>query len=171
MPKKYAKQVSSLWNQYRKFNDRFYFNFLAQLSICFRRPARKWLSIIYCISPSPITLNRSWEFLNDFLKDFLNDFHNKFLISQFLRLSLTQKALHLPFWFFFSFLPSCQLFWTDYQKLFIQFFIMCYQESVWPRSDSFLGHTKYYFCKKCFSSCYSWRVWHMARLMYGNQHL
>ena len=103
MPQKCAKQVSSLWNQYRKFNDRFYFKLLAQLSICFRRPARKGLSIIYCISPSPITLNRSWEVLNDFLKDFLNDFHNKFLIFQFLRLSLTQKALHLPFYFFFLF--------------------------------------------------------------------
>ena len=42
----------------------------------------------------------------------------------------------------FSFSPSRHFFWTDCQNLFSQRFIISYQESVWPRSDSFLGHTK-----------------------------
>ena len=45
-----------------------------------------------------------------------------------------------------------------------------YLESVWPRSDSFLGHTKMYFRKYYSTSCYSRRVWHMTQLMHGNQH-
>ena len=41
-----------------------------------------------------------------------------------------------------SFFPSSPFFWTSCQKLFSQRFNISYQESVWPRSDSFLGHTK-----------------------------
>ena len=71
------------------------------------------------------------------------------------------------FFFLFSFLTG---FWTDCLKLFSKRFMINYQGSVWPRSDSFLGHTKKSFCKKCSSSCYSWRVWHTTRLKHGNQH-
>ena len=43
-------------------------------------------------------------------------------------------------------------------KLFSKRFIINYKGSVWPRSDSFLGHIKKSFRKKCRSSCYSRRV-------------
>ena len=39
-----------------------------------------------------------------------------------------------------------------------------------PRSDSFLGHNKKSFRKKCYSGCFSKRVWHMTRIKYGSQH-
>ena len=70
---------------------------------------------------------------------------------------------------FFSFSPSRHFFRTDCQKLFSQRFMISYQESVWPRSDSFLGHAKKSFRKNCSSTFYSWRVWHITRLMHGNQ--
>ena len=73
----------------------------------------------------------------------------------------------LFFLFFFSLLTG---FWTDCLKVFSKYFIINYQGRVWPRSDSFLGHTKKSFRKKCPSSCYLRRVWHMARLKHGNQH-
>ena len=57
------------------------------------------------------------------------------------------------------------------EKLFSQRFMISYQESVRPRSDSFLGHTKMSFHKYCSTSCYSRCVWHMTQLMHGNQHL
>ena len=63
------------------------------------------------------------------------------------------------FFFFFHF------FWRDCQKLFSECFNLSYEENVWPRSDSFLEHTKTYFRKNCSSSCYSRRVWHMIRLL------
>ena len=83
----------------------------------------------------------------------------------FLSLRLTQKALQLFFFF-----PSRHFFWMYCQKLFSQRFIISHQESVWPRSDSFLRLTKNSFHKNCSSSCFSWRVWHMTRFMYGSQH-
>ena len=49
--------------------------------------------------------------------------------------------MQLPFFFFF-FSPSRQCFWTDCQKFFRGGFKTSYWESVWPRSDLFLGHTK-----------------------------
>ena len=58
--------------------------------------------------------------------------------------------------------------WTA-GKLFNQRFMISYQESMWPRSDSFLGHTKISFYKYYSTSCYSRRIWHMTQLMYGNQ--
>ena len=70
------------------------------------------------------------------------------------------EPLHRYFYFF----------WTNCKKLFSQHFMMSYQESVWPRSVSFNGHSKRSFHKNCSSSCYSWRVWHMTWLMYSNQH-
>ena len=48
--------------------------------------------------------------------------------------------------------------------------MISYQESMWTRSDSFLGHTKISFCKYCSLSCYLWCVWHMTQLMHSNQH-
>ena len=75
--------------------------------------------------------------------------------------------LVLFFFFHFSF---SSLFWTDCQKLFSELFIISYQRNKWPRSDSFLGHTKKSLRKNCRSSCYSRRVWHMTQLMHGNQH-
>ena len=71
---------------------------------------------------------------------------------------------------FFSFFPSRHFFWMDCQKLFREGFNFSYQENVWPRFDSFLGHTQKYFRKNCSLSCYSWRVWHMTQLMHGHQH-
>ena len=85
-----------------------------------------------------------------------------------LRLRVTQKALQLPFQFVFF--PSRHFFWSDCQKLFRERFKISYQEMVWARSDSFLGHTKECFRKNCSSSCYSRHVWHMTRLIHGNQH-
>ena len=79
-------------------------------------------------------------------------------------LRLTQELLQFPFF------PSRHFFWMDCQKLFSKRFMISYQESVWPRSDSFLGHTEKYFLKNCSLSCPSWRVWHMTQLMHGNQH-
>ena len=73
-----------------------------------------------------------------------------------------QKTLQLPFFLFFSF---------SFSSVFFQLYKISYQWGVWRRSDSFLGHTKKYFSKTCFSSCYSGRVWHMTRLIHGNQHL
>ena len=69
-----------------------------------------------------------------------------------------------------SFFPSRPFFWTSCQKLFSQRFNISYQESVWSRSDSFLGHTKNYFRKNCSRSSYSRCVWHMTWFMQGNQH-
>ena len=76
-------------------------------------------------------------------------------------------ALQLPFFsFFLSLLTG---FWTDCLKVFSKHFIINYQGRVWPRSDSFLGHTKKSLRKKCSSSCYSRRAWHMTWLKHGNQ--
>ena len=77
-------------------------------------------------------------------------------------------ALQLPFFSFF--LSLLTRFCTDCLKVFSKHFIINYQGRMWPRSDSFLGHTKKSFRKNCSSSCYSRRVWHMARLKHGNQH-
>ena len=49
-------------------------------------------------------------------------------------------------------------------------FMISYIESVWPRSDSVLGHTKMPFRKYCSRSCYSQCMWHMTQLLHGNQH-
>ena len=74
--------------------------------------------------------------------------------SFFSRLRLTQKALQLLFNFFFSFL------FTD--RSFTQHFMIAPTHSL---------HTpKCYFRKNTSSSCYSRHVWHMTRLMHGNQH-
>ena len=37
-----------------------------------------------------------------------------------------------------------------------------------PISDLLLGHTKWFFRKKCFSSYYLRHVWHMTQLKHGN---
>ena len=83
--------------------------------------------------------------------------------------ALLQNSLQLPFIFFFFFSSSAG-FWTEWLKLFNKRFIINYQGSVWLRSDSFLGHTKKSFHKKCSSGSYSRLVWHMTRIKYGNQH-
>ena len=51
------------------------------------------------------------------------------------------KSFGIAFLVFFFF-PSRHFFQTDCQKLFRQRFMISYQESVGPRSDSFLGHSK-----------------------------
>ena len=57
------------------------------------------------------------------------------------------------FLFFLSFLSlSPQCFWTDRQKFFRECSKISYQRDMCPRSDSFLGYNKKYFCKNCFSS-------------------
>ena len=71
---------------------------------------------------------------------------------------------------FFLFFLLVTFSWRSAEKLFSKRFLVSYQENVWPRSDSFLGHTKMSFRKYCSTSCYSRRVWHMTQLMHGNQH-
>ena len=82
-------------------------------------------------------------------------------------------AIAILVFLFFIFFPSRHFFWTDCQKLFSQRFIMSYQESVWPRSESFLGHTKKSFYKsfpQVVIHDATRRVWHMTRLIHGNQY-
>ena len=92
------------------------------------------------------------------------------LFGTVMTIAFNTRTFAISFLFFFSFFPSRHFFWMDCQKLFSKRFIISYQESVWPRSDSFLGHTEKYFLKNCSLSCPSWRVWHMTQLMHGNQH-
>ena len=81
--------------------------------------------------------------------------------------ALVHNALRLPFFFFFfSFFSFSAGFWTDCFKLFSKRFIINYQGTVWPRSDSFLGHTKRSFRKKCSSSCYSRLLCHTTQDSY-----
>ena len=47
------------------------------------------------------------------------------------------------------FFSAHHFFWTDCQKPFSQRFILSYQESVWPKSNLFIGHTKKSFRKNC----------------------
>ena len=51
--------------------------------------------------------------------------------------ALALNALQLLFFFFFFFFFLLTGFWTDCLKLLSKRFIINYQESVWPRSDSF----------------------------------
>ena len=81
--------------------------------------------------------------------------------------ALAHSALQLPLFFLFPFSTGL---WTDCLKLFSKRFNINYQGSMWPRSDSFVGHTKKYFHKNCSWSCYLQGVWHMTRLKHGNQH-
>ena len=83
--------------------------------------------------------------------------------------ALAHNALQLPFFFFFFFSFRTG-FSTDCLKLFSKGFIINYQENVWPRSDSFLGHLNKSFRKTCFWSCYSRHVWHMKWPIHSNQH-
>ena len=71
-----------------------------------------------------------------------------------------------------SFLIACLVFvfffiLVTFSGRTVESFTITYQESVWPRSDLFLGHTKNSFRKNCSSSYYSWRLWHMTLLMHG----
>ena len=81
--------------------------------------------------------------------------------------ALAHNALQFSFFFFFFFSAG---FWTDCLKLFSKRFLVNYQGNVWSRSNSFLGHTKKSFRKKCSWSCYLRRLWYMTRLKHGNQH-
>ena len=116
------------------------------------------------------TLMQIWKSLQYIGLDVKNSIPQIAHYNTYLRLRLKQKTLQLPFYLFFSFFPSRHFFWADCEKFFSQRFMMTCQETVRPRSHSFLGHSKKSFRKSCSSSCYSWRVWHMPRLMYGNQH-
>ena len=80
---------------------------------------------------------------------------------------LTQKVFFSLVFFFYFFLVTFS--GRTGKSFLVNIFIISYQESVWPRSDSLLGHTKTFFRKNCSWSCYSWRVWHMTRLKHGNQ--
>ena len=83
-----------------------------------------------------------------------------------LRLRATQNALQLLF--FLSLFSA--LFLDGLPKFFSERCKISYLGSVWRRSDSFLGHTKKYLRKSSSRNCYSWRVWHMARLIHSKQH-
>ena len=80
------------------------------------------------------------------------------------RVSSTQTLKSSPSSCFFTFFPPCHFFWTDCHKPFSECFKFTYQENVWPRSESFLGQTKRYFCTHCSWSCYLRRAWHMLGL-------
>ena len=73
----------------------------------------------------------------------------------------------LVFFFFFSFVTFSG---RTTKKLLNKRFMISYRKSVWPRSESFLGHTKMSFCKYCSTSCYSRRVSHMTKLIDHDQH-
>ena len=75
-------------------------------------------------------------------------------------LRLTQKALQVLFYLFFSFYPSRSVLMTDCQNFFRRRFKISYQVGMWSRSGLFLGNTKKYFHKNCSSSCYPWNMWH-----------
>ena len=55
----------------------------------------------------------------------------------------------------YSLSPSRQWFWVDCRKFLKQDIKISHQESVWPRSGSFFGHTIKYFCKYL-SACGTW---------------
>ena len=74
------------------------------------------------------------------------DVFHSFIHFIFCIYALAYNALQLPFFFFFFFSFSTG-FWTDCLKLFSKRFMINYQGRVWPRSDSFLGHTKKFFLK------------------------
>ena len=98
-------------------------------------------------------------------------FKIKILINlTLLHLRLMQKALQLPFCFFFLFFFLVTFSGQTAKKVFSERFMTSYLEGVWPTSDSFLGHAKMPFRKYCYTSCYLWRMWHMTHLMHGNQH-
>ena len=61
--------------------------------------------------------------------------------SVIIAFAFNAKSFAIAILVFFIF-PSHHLFWTDCQKLFSQCFIISFHESMWPRSDSFLGHIK-----------------------------
>ena len=93
-------------------------------------------------------------------------FIESFFIAFAFNIKYFTTAVHFVL-FLFSF---SSLFWMDCQKFNNQRFTFSYQENVWPRFDSLLGHTKIYFLKNCCLSCYSRYVWHMTRLTHINQH-
>ena len=88
--------------------------------------------------------------------------------DKFNAFALNAKSFAITVLVFFSFFPSRHFFRTDCQKVFSHRFNF-YQKNVWPRFESFLGHTKTYFRKNCSWSCYSRRAWYMTRLMHSNQ--
>ena len=65
------------------------------------------------------------------------------------------KSFAIAILLFFSFVPSCHFFCKDYRKILNEPLMISYQESVLPRSYSFLEHTKKFFRKDCYLSCYS----------------
>ena len=98
---------------------------------------------------------------------FSKHYSNVLMVQQFqlLRLHIT-----LCNCLSFSFSPS----WQDFGQTALSFlekrFMINYQESMWPRSDWFLGHTKKSFHKRCSWSCHLRCVWHMTWLIQCNQH-
>ena len=94
----------------------------------------------------------------------------KIKVKYFFPFAFNAKSFSIAILAFFNFFLLVTFFWTDCQKLFSQRFNINYQESVWPRSESFLGHIKKYSQKNCSSNCYSRPVWHVTHDMNGNQH-
>ena len=73
------------------------------------------------------------------------------------------KSFAITFLVFFFFFSFSSLFLDGLPKTFSQRFMISHQESMWPGSDSFLGHTKRSFRKNCSSSrgaCGAW--WHLG---------
>ena len=70
-------------------------------------------------------------------------------ISEIVAFTFNAKSSAITFLVLFLFFPFRHFFWKDCRYLFSKRFIMSYQKSVWPRSDSFLGHIKI-FPKKLF---------------------
>ena len=127
----------------------------------------EWLS-----TRVPLECSPSAQMTKCFLSAWVPDCHTRSL-----RVLKATLRYHWPLQYrcnihsiFFLFFPSRHFFWTDFQKVLSEPFIINYQESVWPRSDSFLGDTKRFFRKIFSLSFYSWRLWHMTRLKRSNQH-
>ena len=128
-----------------------------------------WFFPCVCMKRTKLcTCHSVFFFFFSFSSLFLDKLAKVFCGGTTVLLSMTRMTkIGLVFFFFFSFSTR---FSTDCLKLFNKRFMINYQGSVWRRSDSFLGHTKKSFYRKCSWSCYSRRVWHMARLKHRNQH-
>ena len=63
-------------------------------------------------------------------------------ISEIVAFTFNAKSSAITFLVLFLFFPFRHFFWKGCRYLFSKRFIMSYQKSVWPRSDSFLGHIK-----------------------------
>ena len=99
------------------------------------------------------------NFLNFFSEIYLSPIINYSgsIFTLYLTWGVFSLVCVVSIFFFLSFFFFLRL-WLTAKNLFSECFMIRYQESMWPRSDSFLGHTKMPFRKFCSTSCYLQRV-------------